>query len=211
MLKKKKGKSKNVLKPTRLIFLIVLIAANTFAWFIYATKVDTNISVHVRSWKVVFEAEDNEITNVVNVVTDSIYPGMDDYEYDISAYNRGEVAANMSYIILEARLLDDEYITVEGRGERGEQVQSGDLTSAALETQLAQDYPFTITFDVTNTVIDEEDGREDFTVSIVWPYENNQDEDDTTWGIAAYDFKEDNPTLPSIFIKVKVIITQVSS
>ena len=75
--------------PLRLMFLIVLVASNSFAWFIYATKIDSTVDVHVRAWNVVFEADDNEITNVINFPVDSIYPGMPDFEYEITAYNKG--------------------------------------------------------------------------------------------------------------------------
>ena len=81
-MKMKKNK-RNPLKASRLVFLIVLVAANTFAWFIYATKIDSTVSVHVRAWDVVFEAEENEISNIVNINVGDIYPGMEDYEYSI--------------------------------------------------------------------------------------------------------------------------------
>ena len=82
-----------------LIILIVTLSVNSFAWFIYATKIDSSVSVHVRAWNVVFEAGDSEVTDTVNLVVDSIYPGMEDYEYQITAYNRSEVSANLSYIL----------------------------------------------------------------------------------------------------------------
>ena len=82
------------------MFLIVLIMANTFAWFIYATKIDGSIEVHVKSWNIAFEAGENQVTENVSINVGDIYPGMDDYEYSISAYNQGEVAANLSYKIL---------------------------------------------------------------------------------------------------------------
>ena len=210
-------KSKTLLKRLkkiglfRLIFLIVLIASNTFAWFIYATKIDSTVDVHVRAWNVVLEADNNEISNIINFPVDSIYPGMENFQYQITAYNNSEVSARLVYLLLEANILGTEYVTVEGRQNDGDPIESGDLTSAALESQLASDYPFSISFDVTSSTIDEETGQEDFTVSIVWPYENNHDNIDTQWGIAAYDFKEDNPTLPSIFIRVKITISQTSS
>ena len=46
--------------PHRIVFLIILLAGNTFAWFIYSTKVDSNISVHVKAWDVVFQAGDDD-------------------------------------------------------------------------------------------------------------------------------------------------------
>lgn len=192
----------------RLIFLIVLIASNTFAWFIYATKVDSTVSVHVRSWNVVFEADDNEITNIIDFPVDSIYPGMEDFEYEIKAYNNSEVSARLMYSLLEANILGTQYITVEGRSERGETAASTDLTSSELESMLADDYPFSITIDVSNNLIQEGNGLEMYTFSVVWPYEQNNDAADTTWGVAAYNYKESNPNSPSITLKVKITITQ---
>ena len=203
-----KKKKKLIIKPSRLIILIVLVAANTFAWFIYATKVDTGVDVHVKAWNVVFEAGDNQITNQVSIDVDSVYPGMDDYEYTISAYNNSEVSANFTYQILQARVLDDVYITQEQRTALGQQIQQDDLTSAQLESKLANDYPFSITISLSDSVISLGNGQEDFVLEVEWPYESNQDDVDTAWGIAAYDFKEDNPTLPSISISIKLTITQ---
>ena len=194
--------------PLRLMFLIVMIASNSFAWFIYATKIDSTVDVHVRAWNVVFEAEDNEITSVINFPVDSIYPGMSDFEYEITAYNNSEVSARLVYVLLEANILGTQYVTVEGRAERGETASSGDMTSSELEDMLAEDYPFSITIDVSNDFIDEEDGIEQYTFNVTWPYEQNDDEEDTYWGVAAYNYKESNPGDPSITLKVKIIITQ---
>ena len=203
--KKKKG---FLIGTSKLIFLIVLIASNTFAWFIYATKIDSNVSVHVRAWNVMFEAGDNIVTDVINLTVDSIYPGMDDYEYEIKAYNRSDVSASLSYQILSARILDQEYISVEGRSALGEEPVATDLTSLQLENKLRNDYPFSISIGISNEVIDLGDGEESYTLSVVWPYENNHDDIDTLWGINSYQYKESNPTQPSITLKVKIIITQ---
>lgn len=207
-------KSRTILKrlkkigPFRLIFLIVLIASNSFAWFIYATKIDSTVDVHVRSWNVVFEAEDTEITSTINFPVDSIYPGMENYEYEIKAYNNSEVSARLTYKLLEANIIGTEYITVEGRTERGETALATDLTSSELESMLANNYPFSITISVSNDFIDEEDGLEQYIFSVTWPYEQNDDEEDTYWGIQAYNYKESNPGEPCITLKVKIIITQ---
>ena len=206
--KKKKG---FLIGTSKLIFLIVLIASNTFAWFIYATKIDSNVSVHVRAWNVMFEAGDNIVTDVINLTVDSIYPGMDDYEYEIKAYNRSDVSASLSYQILSARILDQEYISVEGRSALGEEPVATDLTSLQLENKLRNDYPFSISIGISNEVIDLGDGEESYTLSVIWPYENNHDDIDTLWGINSYQYKESNPTQPSITLKVKVIITQNAS
>ena len=76
------NKKKALLKSSRLLFIIFLLLSNTFAWFIYATKVDNNISVHVKAWNVVFEAGDTQITNTINLNIDSV-----EFEYQINYYN----------------------------------------------------------------------------------------------------------------------------
>ncbi len=201
------GKLKKI-KPTRLVILLFFIITNTFAWFIYATRVDNDVSVHVRSWNVVFEAGDNEITDTVNLNVDSIYPGMDDYLYEIKAYNRSEVSATLSYQVLEANIFGDLYITVAGRADRMETPNASDLTSAELEAMLANNYPFAIYLGMSSTQIDMGTGEETYSLNIDWPYEQNDDETDTYWGIRAAQFKESNPNTPCITLKVKIIITQ---
>ena len=203
----KKGK---IIKYSRLIFIIVLLASNTFAWFIYATKIDNRVAVHVKAWNVVFEAGDTAIENTVNVSVDSVYPGMEDYEYEIKAYNRSEVSATMTYQLLEARILDNEYITVEGRAARGENPVATDLTSQQLMYNLTNNYPFSITISTSAATIDSEDGEETYTLSVTWPYEGGNDALDTQWGEQAYDFLTANPGADCLVIVLELIASQVN-
>lgn len=209
MMDRNSKKRRRLLKPSRIVFLIVLLASNTLAWFIYATKVDTNVSVHVRAWNVVFEAGENQVSNVINVPVSDIYPGMDDYEYEINAYNRSEVDASISYQVLRANILGTEIISKEEKRTLGLTIdEQEDVSAAQLETMLANSYPFSITISTSSDTIELGDGVETFTLSVEWPYENNQDEVDTYWGSLAYQYKESNPTLPSITLKIKITITQ---
>ena len=203
-----KKKRRHIIKPSRLIFLIVLLAGNTFAWFIYATKINTDLSVHVRAWNIVFESGQNELSNDVTVTVDSIYPGMDDYEYSITAYNHSDVSASMTYQVLSARILDDEYITAEEKQRLGLTITGDEPTSDEIEEMLAEDFPFTIAFTTSDDTIASGTGSETYTISIVWPYESNDDETDTYWGSAAYTYKESNPTSPSIALKIRITIIQ---
>lgn len=196
------------IKPTRLIILLFFIISNTFAWFIYATKIDNDISVHVKSWDVVFEAGENQITEPVDLIVGDIYPGMSNYTYEINAYNNSEVSATLSYDLLEANILGTEYVTTIGRALRGEAANANDLTSSELESLLANDFPFSITFSISNTTISKDDGKETYTLSVIWPYEQEDDEADTYWGTRAAYFKESNSDSPSISIKAKITITQ---
>ena len=155
-----------------------------------------------------FEGGDTQTSSMINFDVDSVYPGMEDYSSDITAYNYSEVSASMTFYLLEARILGDTYVTEEGRAERGETPLATDLTSAELIEQLEEDYPFTISFNTSSATIDSVDGEETFTLSVVWPYESNNDELDTEWGIAANTYKESNPNSSSIALKVKITIIQ---
>ena len=204
---KKKSKSKKLLY-LRLIFLIVFISSNTLAWFIFITRVDNNVNVHVKSWDVTFQSGDHEITNLVDVDIDSLYPGMDDYHYEITASNKSEVTATLQYEILYANLLGDEYTTIEGREQNNETVLPTDISSAELERRFREDFPFTLTIGLSNDIISQTNGSETFSINVVWPFEGESDVEDTKWGIDAATYKRQHPSEPSIKLKVKVEIIQ---
>lgn len=46
------------IKLRNLIVLIILLAFNTYAWFIYTTRVSSEITAHVSSWDVEFIAKE---------------------------------------------------------------------------------------------------------------------------------------------------------
>lgn len=203
----KKKKSKKFLY-IRLVFAIVLIVSNTFAWFIYITKVDNNVNVHVKSWDVTFQSGDKEIINTVNVDIDNLLPGMEDYLYEITAYNKSEVSATLSYTLLEARIFNTEYITVEGREERHEDPVETDMTSAELENKFKNDFPFTLEINLTNDTIAQDNGNELFSIEVTWPYDGKSDVEDTKWGIDAGTFKKQYPDKPCMVLRIKIEITQ---
>lgn len=196
------------IRPTRLVILLFFVISNSFAWFIYATKVDNDVSVHVRSWNVMFQAGEHQITESIPLIIDSVYPGMEDYVYSIDAYNNSEVSATLSYELLEANIMGTQYMTTIGRTALGEEANENDITSQELENILKDNFPFSITISTSNSIIQLGDGKETYSIRVVWPYEQNDDETDTYWGTRAAYFKESNPTLPSISLKIKIIITQ---
>lgn len=60
--------------------LILLLIFNTYAWFVYATKVSSSMSVHVSSWNVEFSiGEDETVTNIL-IKVERVYPGMETFE-----------------------------------------------------------------------------------------------------------------------------------
>ena len=199
---------KKVINLKRIIILIVLLAGNSFAWFIYSQQVEGNVNVHVRSWKVVLESSSQPITTTYDVKVDNMYPGMDNFSQSIQVYNKSEMAADINYTILEMNILGTSTITKEGTLESGGTLKGSEITSSELITKLTADYPFKITFNVANSIVDAETGESNFTINVVWPFESGNDALDTEWGNNAYIYKTNNSTLPSITMKVKLSVAQ---
>lgn len=201
---------KKAIKIPRLIFLIVLISSNTLAWFIYSTKVNTSIDIHVKSWNIVIKEGENEISNNLNIEVDDMYPGMEDYKYSLDIYNNSEVNAQLDYQILKASIMGNVLTTEEGRIELGEDILNSDYTSDELETILSNKtvYPFAINISLGHDVIELEEGNTTFEVDVTWDYESGNDELDTYWGKTAATFSEQYPNQPSISLQLKLTVIQ---
>lgn len=211
--KKKKSLFKKVIKKIKLshlVVLVVLLAVNSYAWFIFVNTVSTDVGVHVRSWKIDVVDENDVVTDYVTVEVDSIYPGMTTFSEQIQAYNYGEVDATISYKVLEATILGTTTVTQEGKTDLGQTPTGTEPTSAQLISQLANDYPFHITFGLSHDSIQAGNGVESFTVTVSWAYESGDDVADTEWGVDAYDYTQAHPGAPCITLRVKVYITQAN-
>lgn len=193
--KPKRGITKYV-KLHTLIILIVLLAFNSYAWFIFATKVSGGLSAHVTSWDVVFQVgEEDSVTNIVIDVS-NIFPGMEDYQKNITVKNTGETIADISYQFQSLTVLGDTY-------ELGE-----DYTQEQLDNKIANDYPFKITVDVDKGELETVNGHGEFTISVVWPYESGNDEIDTYWGQRAYEYNKEEPNGTSLQLVLQLIAQQ---
>jgi len=188
---------KKRVKLRMVLVLAILISANTFAWFIYANKVEGGINAKVKAWNVLFEVDNGEAVQYVNFDIESIYPGMDTYTKTLTVTNKGESPADLSYEIMSANILGD-YI---------ESDKTGTITPELLLHSLRNDYPFKINpvFE-KNSIAPNESAT--FTLSVSWPYESGNDELDTEWGEKAYDYHIANPTYSSIIIKMKIMAVQ---
>lgn len=176
--------------------MIVLLAFNTYAWFLYATEVSTSITAHVTSWNVDFTNEEGEsITNIL-VDVSRIYPGMENFERVIEVINRGESDAKLDYEVEYIEILGDTY-------EIGENYTSDDL-----ENMLNNNYPFKITVEKSGDVLIGGTGNGSFTIRVVWPYESGNDALDTYWGNRAYEYYENNPDGNSVLLRLKLMATQ---
>lgn len=185
------------IKLRNLILLILLLSFNSYAWFIYATKVSTGMSAHISSWNVHFQAGEEEIKTEIMLDFDIIYPGMEIQSKTVTAYNTGETLANLSYEIKTIRILDTTYTTSET------------LTQEAILSTIDTTCPFDLTFEIDNSNLNSTDGRANFTATISWPMEGN-DVLDTEWGELAYKYNKNNPTSPSIHIELVIKAIQAT-
>jgi len=184
-------------KLSTLLLIAITFASNSFAWFVYATKVSSGVNAHVKAWNIMFTAEDNMIEEYVQFNIPNLYPGMDDYSDSITAYNKGEHVANVDYEIVSAEILGVLY-TVDGTA----------ITSDMLENMLAANYPFSITMDISNKVMDPTSGVSTFSIHVNWPYEAGNDALDTYWGNESYEFTANNPDKDSIVLNIKISAIQ---
>lgn len=178
---------------TTILLLLVTFASSTFAWFIYATKVSAGITAHIEAWNILFTNEDNSVEEYINFYIPNLYPGMDDYNDSISAYNLGERNADITYEIVSARILGTTY-----------NIEGGSYSSALIESILANNFPFKTTFELTNTNISANNGNTTFSINVTWPFESDNDTLDTYWGNQAYTYSSNNPGSPSIELVVKI-------
>ena len=186
------------IKLRNIIILIILLMFNTYAWFIYATKVDTSLSVHVSSWNVEFVSLGGESIKDLVIEVERIYPGMETFEKTIEVRNTGETKASLRYEMQSLKIM-------------GETFQVSDtLTSEELENQIKETYPFKITVQKDDTGFVEGTGNGSFKIKIEWPFESGKDYVDTYWGNKAYEYYSLNPGEKSIELKLKLIATQQS-
>ncbi len=185
-------------KIKNLIILIFLLIFNTYAWFIYATRVSTDLSVHVSSWNVEFVTGEGDITTNIEIVVDRIYPGMETFERTIEVHNKGETKAVLDYEIESLKIMDDTYVVNEETG----------LTTQDIENRIKTEYPFKINIEKNDDQL--EQGSKDgyFKITIEWPFDSGDDEKDTIWGNKAYEYYALNPGEKSIELKLQLIATQ---
>lgn len=89
----------------RMLILIFLLMFNSYAWFIYATKVFNSVTTTVAAWEVKFHSGETEVVNTVAVNIPVIYPGMEEFTEEITATNLGEKDAVLTFAIREIKIL----------------------------------------------------------------------------------------------------------
>ena len=196
-----KKESKNIFKVLKkirffLIFAIVLLSINAYAWFIYITKVDTSIKAKVRSWNIMIQVHDENVASDVTFNVSEMYPGMPDYSDFASIINNGESQGTLEFVIKRVQIFYTVYTI-------------NDYTSAQLVDMLANNYPFKIDVGLTSNTIDP-GHTEQFTIDINWPYESGDDETDTYWGNQAYSYMNSTNSDTCISILAEIRVNQIN-
>ena len=192
-------RKRKIFKKVRLrtIFLLAItLASNSFAWFIYTTKVSSSITAKVREWNVTFDINVAVVEKIIEMNVDSLYPGMPTYSQTLTASNSGGAKAEITYEIVKADVL-------------GTDLMALGYDNNHLFNYLANNYPFSITLTVSNPIINLH-SEENITISVSWPYESGDDETDTYWGTEAHAFHTANPDTPSISLIIKITAYQIN-
>lgn len=193
--KQKKGIFKYITLKT-LIIALVLCLFNSYAWFIYATKASLNLTAHVSSWNISFQADNQSTTNII-VDVGNIYPGMKDFTKVVTVSNGGEVKAKLSYKYKKMILFGNTY-------EIGSQ-----YTEEQLKNKIETEYPFKVTVKIDQDNLENGTGSGSFTINISWPYESGNDETDTYWGSQAYDYYKNNGSTGSLYIEIELAANEI--
>ena len=193
--KTKKGLLKYVSLKT-LIILLVMLLFNSYAWFIFATRVSTSLQVHVSSWNVSFKVDEQESSTNMIIEVGRIYPGMDDFQKVIKVTSTGDTKATLSYRYKKVILMGVTY-------EVGE-----NYTEEDLRNMMEVEKPFKVSVAIDQQHLAEENGEGSFTITVTWPFESGDDELDTQWGQRAYDFYEKNGDISSLHIILELIAEQ---
>ena len=138
-------------------FLLIgfLLVFNVFAWFIYVSRVRTEIDMHVLSWNITFSVDNTSIREI-NLLVD-IYPGMEDYTHTVKITNGSETSAKLRFETDSVKLF-------------GRELTLPTETEEQKENNLENNYPFQVLFTSTSNEIGVENEAE-FTIQIKWEYE----------------------------------------
>lgn len=197
-----KGKYKAYMKLNimSLFFLAVSFISITLAWFAYSGLAKVGTDIKVKSWYIEFQKNNQKISNDVVISLENIYPGMDPVEETIDIKNLGDSDAQIDYSIESIRLFNDE-------------LNIKDYGKGLLEDKLSHDYPFHININLSKRYVKAADDEGNFSVSVTWPFETDNDSADSDWGKKAFDFQKqeerklkDNPNY-QIRSSIKIVIT----
>ena len=186
-----KKRVKEALKIRTVVILLLTLLVNTYAWFIYISTVSTGLNIHVKSWEFEFSVEDK--TDDIVIFSDDLYPGMKEVKRSITATNKGETSANISYTITSVKIFGKDLL--EGK----------EAVDEEQFKELLKDYPFDIQvkmlsedgslYNPSNAMQENDKVQIEFTLN--WAYETKDaegnvieamDQADTQVGKDAYNY-----------------------
>ena len=173
---KKRHKLYLKLNLISLFFIVASFIFTTLAWFAYSGLSKLETEIDVKAWYIELSKSGETVSNNVVISLPTIYPGMDTVSEVIDIQNFGDSDAELSYKIISARILNDEFVTSE------------ELDSDTLEDTLSHEYPFHVNIGLSNKVVLAETGTGSFEVSVSWPLDSGNDSLDSEWGKNAYQF-----------------------
>ena len=150
---------RNKAKFRAFMLLVFLLGINTFAWFIYISKVSVDLTASVVSWDITFMDENTVVENAVVAITD-MKPGMQDFSKEFRIINRSGLNASFDYTINKITIFGDEFAT------------SANLTSDDIVDMITEETPFTFSFLSSSAIIDDH-STETFEIGVTWPYESS--------------------------------------
>ena len=142
-----------------------------------------------------FDVNGENVEKTIEINIDSLYPGMTTYTQTLTASNSGEARAQISYEVIRANILGDDLTGM-------------NYSDIQIINYLRSYYPFSIDFHVSNDIV-QSNSEETITISVSWPYESGQDEEDTKWGNLAYTYHSSHPDTPSIDLSIKITAYQI--
>lgn len=174
---KRKYKALIKLNFVSLFFIAVSFISITMAWFAYSGLVKTETNIDVKAWYIEFQKNGETVSNEITISLDEIYPGMEPKLETISIKNLGDSDASIKYEITSARILNETF--------------NSDENNLYINDKLSHDYPFHINVGLSKNYATKETGTSELDVSVSWPLDSGTDEVDSTWGINAHQFKEE--------------------
>ena len=157
-----------------LFFVALSFVSITLAWFAYSGIGNVATEIGVKAWNIEFKNNDDTVANDIVISLSDIYPGMETVSEKVDINNLGDSDAQVSYKIDSARVFDYDLTDLEN-----------------LEDKMSHEYPFHINISLSKDYAEAQGGHSELEVSISWPLDSDNNELDSKWGNAAFEFQND--------------------
>lgn len=170
----KKHKTYLKLNLVSLFFVALSFISVTLAWFAYTGLASSSVNVDIKAWHIEFNGQ-SSASNEIVIPLSNIYPGMDTVVESVNIKNYGDSDAKLSYTIESVRILDEELDMT--------------LDQNVILDKLSNDYPFDINISISKQYLDAHTGEASIDLSVSWPLDSDNDEEDSIWGNKTYEFQ----------------------